>query len=554
MLFLATLSLTAAQRLPAQGSLTPSGAPAPTMRSLDQVQPRTPIPGGTAGVTISQPGSYYLAGNLSVTTGNGITVNADNVTLDLNGFTISSTASPASGFGVSLNGGRSHVAVSNGHIRGTTTYTGSFNPGGFVSGIDFNGVPRNIRVENVSVSGTANYGIDLSIDRSSTIVGCTVRTTSILGLRAGAISDSAALEVGGANAISAASASNVVGTLTGAGTAVLTTEPTVSSVSAQVTAVQATATATQTAVGTVDPRTRIPGGTAPFSISQSGSYVLTGNITVPDGSAITIQADHVTLDLNGFTLTCVGGVSPGTGVLINGARTNVTVMNGLIAGGTSYNGSIYASAGFFNGIFSSATARNIRIERVSVSGCMRGLEINASDDTSVVKDCTVTTVALTGISAPMVADSVAKTCGGNAINAKVVTGSFGSSTGGYGINAETVSNSRGSTSSTDSTDLGILAQTALNCIGANTGTGHGLAATVATNCRGDAVSNYGVNVSQMATNCSGVSSSSIGLVSYAATMCSGTSGSNIGLLATIGVSCRGSGTPPVSITNRYNMP
>ena len=49
----------------AQGPLTPPGAPAPTMKSLDQVEPRiavnsTNTPGGADSLyKITQPGSYY---------------------------------------------------------------------------------------------------------------------------------------------------------------------------------------------------------------------------------------------------------------------------------------------------------------------------------------------------------------------------------------------------------------------------------------------------------------------------------------------------------------
>jgi hypothetical protein len=42
----------------AQGSLTPPGAPAPAMKTLAQIEPRTPI--ASAPFTISAPGSYYL--------------------------------------------------------------------------------------------------------------------------------------------------------------------------------------------------------------------------------------------------------------------------------------------------------------------------------------------------------------------------------------------------------------------------------------------------------------------------------------------------------------
>ncbi len=72
--------------LSAQGNLTPPGAPAPTMKTLDQIdaklEKRTPI--SSLPFTISQSGSYYLTGNLSGTS--GINVNVGNVVIDLNGF------------------------------------------------------------------------------------------------------------------------------------------------------------------------------------------------------------------------------------------------------------------------------------------------------------------------------------------------------------------------------------------------------------------------------------------------------------------------------------
>src|SRR6516164_6192771 len=76
--------------LRAAGPLTPPGAPAPTMKSLQEIEPRTLI--ASLPYTITNSGSYYLSNNLTVATGDAITISTNGVTLDLNGFTITSSA------------------------------------------------------------------------------------------------------------------------------------------------------------------------------------------------------------------------------------------------------------------------------------------------------------------------------------------------------------------------------------------------------------------------------------------------------------------------------
>jgi len=71
--------------------------------------------------------------------------------------------------------------------------------------------------------------------------------------------------------------------------------------------------------------------TFPITISQSGSYILTSNLTVAtDVDCIVIAADNVTLDLNGFALVGPGS-GTGTGYGIRALdRNNITVQNGTV--------------------------------------------------------------------------------------------------------------------------------------------------------------------------------------------------------------------------------
>jgi hypothetical protein len=82
----------------------------------------------------------------------------------------------------------------------------------------------------------------------------------------------------------------------------------------------------------------------PVTISQPGSYVLSGILTVPNAGTdgIVIAASHVTIDLNGFAILgptdCSGGLSPcagagtGHGITTPTDQFNITIRNGTIQG------------------------------------------------------------------------------------------------------------------------------------------------------------------------------------------------------------------------------
>lgn len=192
----------------AQGQLMPPGAPAPVMKSLDQIEPRTPI--SSAPFTIAKSGSYYLTANLNVSGGsgstNGINLNASQVTLDLNGFTISSSAPSATGYAILLGANLKNITIMNGYIQGSVTETGGvFSGGGFESGIfvvldanntNTSGLPVNMRVSGLSVSGCLNFGIVLG-PLSTLVDSCNVQTTGNYGIYAETIKSSSARDCGG---------------------------------------------------------------------------------------------------------------------------------------------------------------------------------------------------------------------------------------------------------------------------------------------------------------------------------------------------------------------
>ena len=130
-----------------QGALTPPGAPAPTMKTLTQVEPRTPI--SSVPVTISSPGSYYLTTNLTgASSAHGITISSGNVTLDLNGFVLQGVSGSLDG--VRVSGTYTNITVRNGTITGWGW-----------DGVDAdNGTTLNVVFERLTVSANGSWGID----------------------------------------------------------------------------------------------------------------------------------------------------------------------------------------------------------------------------------------------------------------------------------------------------------------------------------------------------------------------------------------------------------
>lgn len=489
----------------AQGPLTPPGAPGATMRSLDQIEPRIPLVagspgvaiGGTGTITISQPGSYFLTQNLTVSSGHGIVVGSNDVTLDLRGFTINSSAT--GGFGINVSN-VSRVAISNGSVRGSFTYSGTFTGTGFGSGIDYSGTsPTVVRVKDVSVEGVQSYGIDLGTTNANLVESCVVRIAGQTGIRAGVVSDSAAMVIG-VTPVAAETITNCIGRKADGSVQISATQPTIADLKTDTTALLAAG----------EKRTAI--STAPIILSTSGSYYLTGNLTVSSGDAITITGEGVSIDLNGFTIRSTSATASGSGIAINANRA--TVFNGQIAGGVTYNGAApgdkFTGPGFQNGIFAAVNINNVLVHHVTVNGCdLDGIRLQSTEST-VVHDCLVHVAGGYGISGGSINNCSAFHIAKTAIYGKNVSNSYGATHGTgfvseHGIQAESVINSSGSAVDGN----GINADSVTNSRGHSLA-GAGIFADTATGCRATSTSNTGITAVTL-SNCYGSSNGSTGI-------------------------------------------
>lgn len=176
----------------------PAGPVAPTYKTLGEIEPRTAInavntPGNFSAVyIISQPGSYYLTGDVvNTTSGHSILISADHVTIDLNGFSIRGNFSNISGIAVS--GSRTNLAIRNGTIQGHGNYgINLVNASGvLISDIRATGnltvgvhPGKRAVLTNVVCSGGA-YGFHLGSAQECILTNCIASETTSSGFAAG---------------------------------------------------------------------------------------------------------------------------------------------------------------------------------------------------------------------------------------------------------------------------------------------------------------------------------------------------------------------------------
>jgi parallel beta-helix repeat protein len=198
---LTSLALLITSGVLSAGPLSPPAGPVTnTGKALAEVEPRTAVnatntPGDNDAspslFKITQPGSYYLTGNVAGVVGKyGIEIASSGVTLDLNGFELLGVPGTLDGV-IVTSGVPRNIAVSNGSVR---------NWGG--NGADLR-IANTCRIEGVLASGNAGVGIaagpysvisnvtarnnlfGISAGDSSVITGCTANSNTSAGFGAG---------------------------------------------------------------------------------------------------------------------------------------------------------------------------------------------------------------------------------------------------------------------------------------------------------------------------------------------------------------------------------
>lgn len=166
------------------GDLNPPAGPvAPTMKTLSDIEPRTALSQATAPgnatnqFRITQPGSYYLTGNIAGVSGkNCIVIESEGVCLDLNGFKLEGVTGSLAGIVTN----HDFVTIRNGYVH-------NFSVG--VNALESVGA----RIQNIASTNHDNQAIRASVGavlencvteystigfdvfESATLIGCTSR-------------------------------------------------------------------------------------------------------------------------------------------------------------------------------------------------------------------------------------------------------------------------------------------------------------------------------------------------------------------------------------------
>jgi hypothetical protein len=233
----------------------------------------------------------------------------------------------------------------------------------------------------------------------------------------------------------------------------------------------------------VEPRTPI--SALPITLTEPGSYYVTGDLVADGVGGIIVDADDVTIDLMGFGLE---GTGVGEGILMNGRR-NVEIRNGTVRG-------------FENGVRDTtevAAAQGYRMIDLRVTDHV-GIGIWLTFADTLVENCIADNNGLTGIlvgDGSTVVVSAASNNGQSGITAGDGSALSGNTTNGNGLSG--VTGGAGSTitgnTANGNSQFGIVAGPHSTVTGnaAKGNGGDGMTVSVGSTLIGNAANDNGLN-------------------------------------------------------------
>ncbi len=440
---------TGALPLLAQGPLTPPpGAPAPTMKTLEQVEPRTPI--SSLPFTIDASGSYYLTKDLTGVSGqSGITVSADNVTLDLNGFALIGVA--GSIHGIVFPVVRNNFAVRNGTLR-------NWGSNGLLAGSS-----TNSRFERLQLFSNAQ---GMSAGTGSVVTDCSARSNSAGGIGTGQNSTIARCTVtsNGSTGINAGAASSV----------------------SHCTAQSNNGNGIQVGADGVISDCTVRGSTITAGIAGGTGSLVKGSTS----SSNTGTAKGILVGNYSSVLNCVAANNASTGIEAGAEsviKDSVARNNGGAAGILTVDGTVSHCTASANDA--------LGISAETVTGCTAisngGTGITSASN---VSGCTAKSNGSQGIIATKVTDSTATLNDGTGVVANLATGCIADDNN-QGFNSVTSVNCAANSNAT----MGVSGAMAINCTATLNG-GVGIVAGTATGCKTRANGSHGIQISKLALN------------------------------------------------------